>query len=270
MLKILLTRTKENNAQLATKIAAVIPGAQFFHLPLLEHSILEEDFGLLREYHQVVVTSLFAAGLVPVRKREIQNQVQDDTKGGVKDSPHTVIPAPPDPESNYDTVSTQSFLVVGKNTAQTIEGKGWSVAKIFENVSDLKLFLINQVRTKTLYLSGSKITEAMPVFVDRVIIYTTNYKQELSKEEVNIFSRGIDIIPVASMNCAKTLIELINKAELSNLLVNSYFVAISSRVGELLQKQFKNVIIANSPDQLTETIIEYAKKIRRAAEKTGK
>lgn len=203
-----------------------------FEMPLLAHKECGFDYARLGKFDQVVVTSNYAARLVACE---------------------------------CPGMTTPPFLVVGQKSAQLLSDTGLDVASVFDDVAALKEHIIKSPNRRTIYLSGSEITTDLPDHVERVILYETIYKQGFSQNEIDILKRGVDIVPIASSNCAKTLIKLINESDSPNLLAESRFIAISFKVGELLQKQFKNVIIADSSEKLTQTIIVHAKNIDEKA-----
>lgn len=217
--KILLTRNISENKLLRGNLQGY--GFEFYELPLLEQVPSDFDFALCQKYQHLIITSKYAATLIP--------------------------------KSQFD----QSVWVVGSKSAKLLEGKNYHVSFIARDVNELYSELVNNKIQSYAYLSGNVITKEMPDFVDRFIIYDTMYKQSLTSCEIDIIKLPPDIIPVFSSNCAKTLVNLLETNKLTNFLERTLFIAISSKVRDVLLKSFSNVKTADKIEEIEEKIIQY-------------
>ncbi len=236
----LLTRSKTANATLKAKLAYA--GGKVFECNLIDYELALFDESVLDEYTDLVITSPFAAKKVPI---------------------------------NLD--NTCYAWVVGEYSRDILRNKGYKIRCCAPNATELKkelqslwpsiLSKASRVALRDgvensnsgaliVYLSSNNITLEMPVFVKRKVFYNVLYKKSLSEAEIKRFKHGIDYILLYSENCAKTLLQLLLENDLLKYLEKTTIVAISSKVGNVLEGYVKNIKICDS----SEGIIGFSEK----------
>ena len=215
---ILLTRAKSANLILKEKLTPY--GFDLFECSLIEHKLLKLDAEILNKYSDIVITSSFAANNLP------------------------------NTDSGY-------VWVVGENTKDILEKKGYKIKFCAPDAITLKKELQKNTYIKAIYLSGDNITLEMPSNVRRVVFYNTFYKEFFSHFELQRLTQGVDYILLYSENCAKTLLQLLLENGLLKYLGNSTIVAISSKVARVVEGYFEDIRNCNGSNQ----IIEFLEKI---------
>ena len=216
---ILLTRSKLANSILREKLMP--HGVDLVECSLIKHKLQPLDSKILNEYSDIVITSNFAASNLP--------------------------------NSN----GSKYIWAVGENSKNILESKGYKVKFCAPDAITLEKELLKNNHIKAIYLSGNNITLDMPPNIKRIIFYNTTYKQSLSELEIQRIKLGIDYILLYSENCAKTLLQLLLENDLLKYLENTTIVAISFKVGRVVEDYFKNVKNCTGSNQ----IIEFLEKI---------
>ncbi len=217
---ILLTRAKSANAILKEKLISF--GYDLLECSLIEYELLPFDSSILGNYQDIVVTSNFVANHIPEASE-----------------------------------STKYAWVVGEKSSEILKEKGYQIKFCAQNAVFLKKELIKINNKKAIYLSGNQITVDMPQSIERNIFYNTHYKKALTKIEIQNFKNRVDYILLYSENCAKTLLQLLLENDLVKYLENTTIVAISYKVGRVVENHFKNLEICNGSVE----IIEFLEKI---------
>lgn len=146
--------------------------------------------------------------------------------------------------------SEVSAWVVGNSAAQILQEAGLNIQFIALNVEQLIINLPKSIYSEMIYLSSNMITKALPKKIRRLIIYKVKYNTKLSKNEVDTFAQGVDYILLYSKNCAKTLIQVINKYQLHKL-KNSTLITLSLKIAKELYSYFNNVLYCDEERQNT-------------------
>ena len=200
---ILLTRIKSSNLILREKLMP--HGFDLVECSLIKHKLLPFDEEVFSKYSDIVVTSNFAASNLP------------------------------------NNNSSQWIWVVRENSEKILKNKGYKTKFCAQDAITLEKELLKNNHIKAIYLSGNNITVEMPSNIKRVVFYKTDYKKSLSQLEIQRIKLGIDYILLYSENCAKTLLQLLLKNDLLKCLKNTTIVAISSKVGRVVEDYFKNI-----------------------------
>ncbi len=216
---ILLTRAKSANSILREKLMS--HGFELVECSLIKYKLLPFDNKILNEFSDIIITSNFVANNLP------------------------------------NNGNSQSVWVVGESSKNTLEDKGYKIKFCAPNAITLKKELLKNAHIKAFYLSGNNITVDMPINVERVVFYNIDYKESLSQSEIQRIKLGIDYILLYSENCAKTLLQLLLENDLLKYLENTTIVAISFKVGRVVEDYFKNVKNCTGSNQ----IIEFLEKI---------
>lgn len=219
---VLLTRAKSVNLILEKKLSS--HNFNLVKCSLIKYKILPFDESILKEYANIIVTSSFAANNLPVNINNIRYS-----------------------------------WVVGNNTKNIMESKGYKVNLCSSNSSYLKQELEKNSDIKALYLSGNNITTEMPNNVKRLIFYITEYKKQLFPHEIYKIKNGIDYILLYSKQCAKTLIKLLEQNNLLKYLNNTTAVTISNKVAIVVKSYFTTVIACDNANQMIEFLQEQDK-----------
>jgi uroporphyrinogen-III synthase len=222
---ILLTRSSLENAILAKSLS----NYDLVKISLLEYSDIDFDYAILANYSDIIITSKYAA-----------QRLKSAVEIGCKD-----------------------IWVVGKASAQILAEKGHSTKFIAENVRKLQEQIPKELHKNMVYLSGDQITLDFPLSIKRHIIYSVEYRQDLTEEQIQRIKNGIDYILLYSENCAKTLVKLLLNANLLKYLANSVIFLISSKLEKEVVDYFKNIIICNKPTEMLERAKSYDQETRR-------
>lgn len=210
---ILLTRAQPANLILKKILAPY--SFDLFECSLIEYKLLKFETEVLDEYTDLVITSSFAANILPNR------------------------------DGMY-------AWVVGENTEKMLRAKGYKIKFCAPDAITLKKELQKNTYIKAIYLSGNNITLEMPSDVKRIVVYNTSYKKSFSHFEIQRLSQGVDYILLYSENCAKTLLQLLLENGLLKYLENSTIVAISSKVAKVVEGYFRNISNCDGSNQIIE------------------
>lgn len=236
MLKILLTRNALENNKLLLELPKDI--FQCHELNLLEYQDIETQTDY-SQYNAIVVTSKYAA-------QKIQEM-------GLKNIDFFVVG-----EISTKILNDNSTVTASTTTLKNEDAR---VVVTAEDVFKLRRCIMNYVKDKPeyklLYLSGNHITTNMPDYVDRKIFYNVKYRNYLTEEEINVIKSGIDLIPIYSKNCAKTLLRLIVKYDIMNFLEHTTIIVVSSKVAEVVKGCSKNIVICNKAEEMIERLRTY-------------
>lgn len=226
--RIILTRSLEDNIFLEKQITSKSGKnpVKVLKLNLISFQDLDVDFANFKNFSNIIITSKHAASIIPANK--------------------------------YN----QNTYVVGRQSAYILKQKGYNIKYVAVNAQELYNHIssiINKEAGNFIYFSGDHITLEMPIEIHREIIYKTEYSKELSKQEILFIKQGVDIIPVYSVNCAKTLINLLDSTNLLKNIANTPIIAVSLKAAAVFNGEFENIVIAESPNQIIEKILEYVK-----------
>lgn len=217
---ILLTRSKKENLKLRDKLSA--HSCKLIDLPLLTLQSNDFNFQKIKDFENIIVTSKFAANLLPANP------------------------------------GNQKVWVVGESSAGILANKGYEIACIAPDAAELTAIISIEQPIKICYICGDHITREMPEFVKKFIVYNAIYKDELSEEEEEqLKNNAVDMIPIYSKNCAKALIKLLVRYDLLNLLANVTIIAISLKVKKVLEEHFSNIIVSEKPNKIFDEIVKY-------------
>jgi len=220
---VLLTRSYQENIELVNNLQP--KGYDCISCAMLEYQIIPFDYSVLDDFSNIVITSKYAANLL-----------------GPNLSDHQVF-------------------VVGALSARILEDKGYKVAYIANNASELKQYLEFK-DIKGIYLSSNHITIDMPTNVKKHNFYRVAYANDLSQEQLNAIKKGVDYILLYSENCAKTLVKLILEKQLLKYLANSVVITISSKVENVVKPYLKNSFAQVGAMQMIDFLESYDKKKR--------
>jgi len=233
----LLTRSESANSSLRGHIA--YDGGEVFECNLIDYELSQFDDSILDEYTDLVVTSPFAANNIP--------------------------------RANSNC---RYAWVVGVFSRDILESRGYKIRFCAPDASSLKKELqslwpsisskaqrsalrngkLSGKGVKAIYLSSNNITLEMPLFVKRKVFYNVLYKKSLSETEIKRFKHGVDYILLYSENCAKTLLQLLQENDLLKYLKKTTIVAISSKVGNVLEGYVKNIKICDGSEGINDFV----------------
>lgn len=219
MRRVLLTRSVEENSIIREKLS--IKNVESVLLDLLQFKILDYDFSKIRNKNHIIITSKLAAKILPSSE-----------------------------------VITSKIIVVGEKSAAILRGKGLIVEYVAKNVNDLLIYIDDIDLAGTIYLCSNVITKHIPN-VESAEIYHTIYRTKLNQDEYDSIKKGIDVIPIYSENCAKTLVKLLKQNDLLKFVENARIIAISLKVSMVLHPYFKDIRVATSPDRLNDEVLCY-------------
>ncbi len=206
MKSILLTRSKLANIQLKTKLNNL--GYESLECSLIDYELQKFNPLELNNYTDIIITSIFVANNIP----------SAHSKG-------------------------MFAWTVGEKSALILEKKGYKIKFFARDAKTLKNQIPSDIYENTLYLSSDHVTTNMPATVFRRIFYKVTYRKSLSSSQILRYKQGVDYILLYSRNCANTLVKLILQTDLVNYLENTVVIAISSKVKEVLQQYFNNIMV---------------------------
>lgn len=229
MLKVLLTRSKEENDLAATELSRL--GWAFCLAPMLTYKNLPYDFAALPRH--IIITSKHAAKIV--------------TAG--------ITARPLDPV--YAQGQKCEAWVVGQESAAILEAN--PCIKITGVAKDLKALkaIISMIPEEeaaeffasSLYLSGNIVTHDLPDYIKRDIIYEVFYADEIPEDAVSTIKNGeIEYIMAFSKNSAKNLIKLLGSYKLLPYIRHSAVIGISQEVAELFDGICSKSLHSESPN----------------------
>lgn len=203
-ISVVLTRSREENYKAGSLLKKA--GFRPIYTPLLEYSPADFDISLLGEYSDIVISSPRAARRI---------------KGLLNDRP-------------------QNLWIVGESSINSLKGLKNKNIKTFLDFGALENFLKDR-EGEFLYLSSDFISKEPPKNFRRLIAYKTLYSSEISDRALAELSGGVDYICLYSANCAKVFINLLKKYDLLGKLENSYIIALSYRIAEIVEPYFGKI-----------------------------
>ncbi|MGC0371703.1 MAG: hypothetical protein DGJ47_000402 [Rickettsiaceae bacterium] len=214
---IVLTRSADNNQRIKDELDKTKVG--FIDCPLLSYQEVDINPDFINKFNNVVITSKFAAQNIP-------------------------------------PTSTLKAWVVGESSAQILKQKGYSIEYCAQNAEELKDHLLNAENEKNLYLCANHITTQMPSFVHHKVFYRVTYTNILNNEQISLFKKYPNYILLYSVNCAKTLLQLINDYNLQKYLAKTTIIALSYKISNVFKKICKNKVIRNNHESMTSYLKE--------------
>lgn len=208
----LLTRSWQANQRIIDNCH----GVNWYSHPLLERGLEIFDWSILQQYDIMIITSKFVAELVCSK-----------------------------------LAGELDVLVVGKLSAQILrQNNKIKKITIFQSVAQVLQFLYHKkYSAKIAYLSGDIVTTEMPKFVDRYILYSTQYAYDLSLDlQQKIRDMKIGAIMLYSKNSAQLFIDLCRKANLLDSITNIVPIALSYKVSLVLQGYFNKILFCSRPE----------------------
>lgn len=233
MTHILLTRSAEENELTTQKINDV--GFSSISLPMISYidEKISED---LSDYHHIIVTSKYAAKIVSSyfdRKIECW------------------------------AIGTESANILSQNPNITVTGIAKNVKELLSIIHMIPEEEATLFFESSIYLSGDIITQELPNFIKRLVIYKVLYTDKVSKHQLDsISNEKIKYILVYSKNCAINLVRLIEKYELFPYFKHSTVVAISEEVSSVFASINIKAIYSTEPvfENMLKLLIEHEQK----------
>jgi Uroporphyrinogen-III synthase HemD len=291
---ILLTRSKEENANLIIKLKPY--NFNFVHCTLIDYKLNNHSVKLHRNhlyhhhitdnmlsdrYDTFIITSKYAASIVAeyyngllskhnmaekflgvrfYKKRSIVNLCEHFL--GSNDE-KIACQMKFQKKSNVD--NDVIFWVVGNQSASILKQAGLKIAYIASDVEDLIKHFPKELYSSTIYFSGDKITKDLPHEIKRCIVYQVSYCETLTSEQINAISNGVNYILLYSKNCARALVKLFKHYNLLKILENATIITISSNIASELKQYCNNTISCDNGkhEQIIELLINHAKKISK-------
>ena len=241
MTGVLLTRSREENAVTAQEITAL--GYTPYCVDML-YFIDHENITIPDTYSHIIITSKHAARLV--------KQVVDSKK---------------------------ECWVVGEESAKLLQTNQFiEITGIAKNVEELLgvMQLVPQNERaeffqKSIYISGNIITQELPQYITRYVVYDTVYTDFLNPEAVQAIQNGmIHYYMVYSKNCAMNLINLLKKHNMLPYIDSSVVIAIGEKVASLFEGMAQNVAFSkmNSAREMIELLVTYEQTKRNEIKET--
>jgi uroporphyrinogen-III synthase len=144
--------------------------------------------------------------------------------------------------SNLFTNCDRSFWIVGEASSRIIYDAVKRILKQpnMTTVQDISTLISRLKNLETrydrmLYLSGDKISRNLPSFINRTIIYRTEYRTDMSETEKDQLNVAPDYALLYSSNAARALLNILDKYDLLYLLKSSTLICISEKVSKLLE-----------------------------------
>lgn len=203
---VLLTRSSEENELESKKLA--IKGFDSVSLPMLYYDDL--PFEIEGSVSHAIVTSKHAAKLLA---KNVQNRLE------------------------CWVVGHESAKILSSNPQIEVTGKAQNVKELLDVISmvssdDAKDFFAN-----SRYYSGDVITQELPSFIRREIIYNISYTDLVAAHHIEIIKKSqVKYILVYSKNCAINLMKLIQQYSLLPYLQDALVVAISKDVADVCKE----------------------------------
>ncbi len=209
MKNILLTRSTENNNELKNKL--LTKEYNIFEESLIECLLKEKELedlkNIIRDY-TLLITSKFAALSLIER---------------------------------FSNLNLECY-VVGKDTADLLAKNGFKIKEYFENIQELEEKL--SPSSSLLYVRGEFITQKLKLDQKEVVIYSTIYKNHLSKNIVDqINNEKLDIVTIYSLKTAQAFINSAINSSISRTKIRHLsFYCFSRKIAEyFLQQGYKNL-----------------------------
>lgn len=208
---VIITRSHEENVMLTQKIKVL--GLKPIASSMLSYKVVLCDFTKFKTYTDLVITSKFAAQIVAAGY------------------PYNI-----------------NAYVVGDESAEILrQNQKIHVKEVYDSISSLQR-VVGLSPDNTLYLSGNHISEEIP-FVDRHIIYNTEYAKSLSPAALEIICQNrVDFLMFYSKNSAQNFIALLKPHIHLQNLQNSVVIAISREVADVLVAYVKDVLYPERPN----------------------
>ncbi len=218
MMRVLITRTKEENEQLRIKFKKL--NLDLVELNLIKYNRREFDFQKIRKYEYLVISSKYTARILLEKARDFI--LKDRVK----------------------------FFVIGNSSAEILSESGYLVEKIFFNAQELFCYVHKILDSKyVLYLSGNYFTLKPNKNIEHMVLYDVEYTNTISSYLLkHITKKEIDFVLLFSENSAKTFISLSSKYYVEEFFQNSVFLVISNRILSYVKNYFPNVIVVNPKD----------------------
>ena len=124
---------------------------------------------------------------------------------------------------------------------------------------------------KSIYISGNIITQELPQYITRYVVYDTVYTDFLNPEAVQAIQNGmIHYYMVYSKNCAMNLINLLKKHNMLPYIDSSVVIAIGEKVASLFEGMAQNVAFSkmNSAREMIELLVTYEQTKRNEIKET--
>lgn len=218
-MQVLLTRSIEENRKFKKSIDC--HGLEFHSIPLITYQKFELDFDYLKNFDVIIITSKFAASILPSTKEQ-----------------------------------KIKVRVVGSVSASILKEKGYCVIQQAKSAKEIKGEILKKDHNKTiLYLRGNHISTSMPDFVLNKIFYKTSYLSKLTNKQIDYIKQKPEYILLYSKKSAQTLFQLISNYNLENYIKDSIIIAMSNKIANILSKVCANVVIKDDNSK----IINYLK-----------
>ena len=236
MKSVLLTRSQADNYDIIRALEDNDIKCNFNYIssPLVKPKNLRISSNILRDYHNIIVTSKFATKILVTWSAKQSSLVNNP-------------------------IIKKNIWVVGNSSKLILEQNNFIIKYVAENVEDLIRNLPQAIYHQTIYLSANEITQELPNQIDRKIIYEITYANKLQK--IKELEQGVDYILLYSQNSARTLIELLIQYNLLAILSNCLIITISKKVADIIRSFTKNVVYCYSgkTNQMLELLIRDAK-----------
>lgn len=232
MASILLTRSAAENELTAQKLNKL--GFSTISLPMISY-IDEEISEDISKYNHIIVTSKYAATIIASFDRKIECWV----------------------------VGAESANILAKNPNITITGIATNIKELLSIIAMVPEEEAEVFFGSSIYLSGDIITQELPSFIKRCVIYKVLYTDKVSKHQIeSISSNKIKYILVYSKNCAINLVRLIEKYDLFRYLQHSTVVAISKEVSSIFTNANIKAIYSTKPvfEDMLKLLIDHEQK----------
>ena len=223
---IVITRPKKDSLNLIKRLK--ILGHQVTHLPVIKVEGLETKKINLQNYKAVIFTSSNAIKFLNIDKLD----------------------------------ATIKCYCVGNATELTAKQVGFVNTYSSEGtVNSLRELIIRTLESKSgklLYLSSEFISRDLDLdlmnegfLVDRISNYTTRPIEVIDEVILNFIKQKLpDVIFIYSTKSAESLLNLINKYSLLNIVTHSHLMCISEKVLSVLKQiQWKKITIFNPGDE---------------------
>ncbi|MES2215533.1 MAG: uroporphyrinogen-III synthase [Pseudomonadota bacterium] len=160
--------------------------------------------------------------------------------------------------------------VVGKESAKILERNPYlKITGISKNLKELLSVIkfipeeeMGEFFENSLYLSGNIITEELPKFIERHVIYETCYTKELPQNVIEtIQNYQIQYIMVYSKNCAVNLISLLTSYNLLPYIRASVVMALSQKIASIFDGLVVDTIYSHSAnfEDTLKLLVQYEK-----------
>lgn len=229
MTDILLTRSQVENEATSDKLSTL--GFNSISLPIISYQNLNLE--ITDQYTHIIITSKYAAKLI---SSKIKHKVE------------------------CWVVGKESAAILQNNPNITVTGIAKNIKSLLEIIALIPEKEAHTFFNNSIYYSGDIITEDLPEFIKRQIIYEISYLNEIEDKLLNeIQSKSLKYIMVYSKNCGIRLINLIHKHNLLPYLKDSVLIAISAEVADLFSNIIEKRLYATEPsfENMLKLLIEH-------------